>query len=120
MLDRMSIGHTEHNNHPRRSAAIRAITEAQLTYLGDWLPPAPARILDVGCGNGELARALERAGYAVLAIDIDPAAVAAAIAHGVNATEADMADFDADPFDAVLFSLSLHHMDRLTEALARA
>ncbi len=51
---------------------------ADLAWLADILPPPPARVLDAGCGEGALSRRLADAGYAVTAIDADPAAVAAA------------------------------------------
>ena len=52
---------------------------AQLRWLERVLPPPPARVLDAGCGTGALARALSAHGYAVTAIDADPAAVLEAI-----------------------------------------
>ena len=36
--------------------------------LGE-LPPSPARVLEIGCGAGELALEISEAGYDVLAID---------------------------------------------------
>ncbi|HYN97242.1 MAG TPA: class I SAM-dependent methyltransferase [Pilimelia sp.] len=106
---------------PARSAAVaqRQVAE-QLRYLAGWLPPPPARVLDAGCGGGGLTLALTGAGYAVTAIDSDPKAVAAARGRGVPAVEADIASFEAEPFEAVLFSLSLHHVDSLEETVARA
>ncbi|MGX7671596.1 class I SAM-dependent methyltransferase [Plantactinospora sp. DSM 117369] len=93
----------------------------QLAFLSGWLPPPPARILDAGCGRGDLARALGRAGYAVLGIDVDPVAVSAAATQGVAALVADLADYrDEHPFDVVLCSLSLHHMADLAGAVRRA
>ncbi|MBC6457348.1 class I SAM-dependent methyltransferase [Actinomadura sp. HBU206391] len=91
----------------------------QLTFLSDRLPPPPARILDAGCGRGELAVALSALGYEVTAIDTDPEAVAAAEARGAPVTRADIADHDDEPFDVVLFSLSLHHVESLSRAMAR-
>ncbi|GAA3730375.1 hypothetical protein GCM10022225_10170 [Plantactinospora mayteni] len=93
----------------------------QLAFLSGWLPPAPARILDAGCGRGDLARALGQAGYAVLGVDVDPVAVSVAAAQGVAALVADLADYrDEYPFDVVLCSLSLHHMADLAGAVRRA
>jgi Methyltransferase domain len=38
-------------------------------FVHEHLPAAPARVLEVGCGRGDLARALARAGHRVVAID---------------------------------------------------
>jgi SAM-dependent methyltransferase len=42
------------------------------------LPPPPCRVVDVGCGEGRLARDLKRLGYEVVGIDGSPTLVAAA------------------------------------------
>ena len=68
-------------------------------------------MLEVGCGEGELARALDRAGYDVLAID--PDAPAGPIFRQV--TIAELAD--AGPFDAVVADRVLHHVHPLAPAL---
>jgi SAM-dependent methyltransferase len=73
--------------------------------------PATGRVLEVGCGGGELARALEAAGYDVLAID--PDAPEGAIFRRVTLEELD----DPGPFDAVVASRSLHHIHDLGGAL---
>lgn len=86
-------------------------------WLADILPRPPARILDAGCGEGALSRALADAGYAVTSIDADPAAVAAARAAGVPAMCADLASYEDEPFDAVVMLLSLHHMHPLGTVL---
>lgn len=83
------------------------------------LPPAPLRVLEVGAGRGELARALREAGYEVLAIDDDPRA------DGIDGvTPLGIAELDVeDPFDAVVACRSLHHIDGANTAiggLARA
>jgi SAM-dependent methyltransferase len=41
---------------------IAALVEGQL-------PPTPASVLEIGCGEGELARAVARLGYEIVAID---------------------------------------------------
>jgi SAM-dependent methyltransferase len=74
------------------------------------LPPPPARVLEVGCGGGELAVALEDAGYAMTAID--PEAPDGPIFRRVTLEEFD----DAGGFDAVVASVSLHHMHDLGAA----
>ncbi|GIG88226.1 class I SAM-dependent methyltransferase [Plantactinospora endophytica] len=93
----------------------------QMAYLSGWLPPAPARILDAGCGRGDLARALARAGYTVTAVDVDPVTVGTAVARGAPAIVADLLHYQDDrPFDVVLCVLSLHHMTDLAGAVRRA
>ena len=77
------------------------------------LPPVPARVLEVGCGEGALARALARAGYAITAID--PQAPEGPLFRRVRLEELD----DPGPFDAVVASLSLHHVENLPAALDR-
>jgi SAM-dependent methyltransferase len=77
------------------------------------LPPRPARVLEVGCGQGELAHRLDGAGYDVLAID--PVAPEGPIFRRVTLEELD----DAQPFAAVVAGRSLHHVDDLPAALDR-
>jgi SAM-dependent methyltransferase len=80
-------------------------------FVREQLPPAPASILEVGCGGGELARELEAVGYDVVAID--PEAPSGPIFRAVK-----LEDFDGSaPFDAVVASLSLHHIDDLGAAV---
>jgi SAM-dependent methyltransferase len=92
----------------------------QLTFLADHLPPPPARVLDAGCGRGGLAAALRDRGYDVTGIDRDPEAVAAGTAAGAPVIEADITQYRDRPFDVIVFSLSLHHVERLGAAIERA
>jgi len=77
------------------------------------LPAPPARILEVGAGNGELARALAVAGYDVIAIDPEPT--------GANVRTAALHCLDepAESFDAAIAIVSLHHVDPLAESCRR-
>jgi SAM-dependent methyltransferase len=92
----------------------------QRAFLAEHLPAPPARVLDAGCGRGELTAALRARGYDVTGIDIDPQAVAVGQIAGAPVIEADITKYRDHPFDAVIFSLSLHHVDSLDAALARA
>jgi len=77
------------------------------------LPPPPARVLEVGCGDGALARALAERGHVVTAID--PRAPAGEIFRAVT-----LDDFeDPGPFDAVVAGRSLHHIHNLTGAVEK-
>jgi SAM-dependent methyltransferase len=73
--------------------------------------PPPARVLDVGCGEGELALALAARGYEVTGID--PAAPEGAIFERVTLEEFT----SPHPFDAVVASRSLHHVTDVGFAL---
>jgi 2-polyprenyl-3-methyl-5-hydroxy-6-metoxy-1,4-benzoquinol methylase len=77
------------------------------------LPPRPARVLEVGCGDGQLARTLAAHGYAV--VGIDPNAPANDLFQAVALEEFR----DPGAFDAVVASRSLHHIADLADTLDR-
>jgi SAM-dependent methyltransferase len=80
-------------------------------FVVSHLPPLPARVLEVGCGSGELTRALHEAGYDVTGID--PAAP-----HGSIFRKLKLEDLAEDErFDAVVAVRSLHHVTDLSGAL---
>jgi SAM-dependent methyltransferase len=75
------------------------------------------RVLDVGCGKGGIAARLGNAGFAVTAIDVtlrDPVT-----SPNVTYLEQDFLTFEAEPFDAIVFGASLHHIVPLERAIAR-
>lgn len=82
-------------------------------FVSGQLPPASARVLEVGCGDGRLARSLDELGHRVVAID--PAAPADSIFQTVSLEEF----ADPAPFDAVVASRSLHHIHDLPGALSK-
>ncbi|MEO8289749.1 MAG: class I SAM-dependent methyltransferase [Gaiellaceae bacterium] len=75
------------------------------------LPDPPVRVLEVGCGGGELARALAAAGYDVLAVD--PDAPDGPLFRRTKIEELE----DPGPFAAAVASRSLHHVHDLAVAL---
>ncbi len=90
--------------------------------LAALLPALPARasVLDAGCGRGALARLLLESGFQVSAIDQNPEAVTAARGKGVDTRACDLFAFEAEPFDALVFSRVLHHLKPLAAALEKA
>jgi|tagenome__1003787_1003787.scaffolds.fasta_scaffold20981973_4 SAM-dependent methyltransferase len=88
------------------AADVRAFVRANLT-------PPPARVLEVGAGEGDLANALRVAGYDVLAIDPEPRG------DGVRAMAVHELDETVGLFDAAIAVVSLHHVDPLETSCAR-
>jgi SAM-dependent methyltransferase len=88
---------------------VTSLTDFVLAHL----PPPPARVLEVGCGHGDLAVALDDAGHQVTAID--PEAPAGPIFRRIRLEEID----PGERFDAVVASHSLHHIGDLGGALDR-
>ena len=77
------------------------------------LPRPPARVLEVGCGRGELARALSSDSYEIVAIDPDAPEGAIFRRTTLEAVE------DEGLFDGAFASLALHHVDDLDVALEK-
>jgi ubiquinone/menaquinone biosynthesis C-methylase UbiE len=48
----------------------RAVREAWRARLVGWLPPAPAEVLDLGCGTGSLSLLLTELGHRVTGLDL--------------------------------------------------
>jgi methionine biosynthesis protein MetW len=80
------------------------------------LVPAGSRVLDVGCGSGELASYLAARGDRVWGVDVNAAAVAQAAAFCVDTRVADLEEtelaslFAGLQFDIVLFADVLEHL----------
>jgi SAM-dependent methyltransferase len=84
---------------------------ALIDFVLSQLPRPPARVLEVGCGEGDLAWALDAAGYDVVAVD--PEAPEGRIFRRTTIEAFD----EPGPFDAVVAILSLHHVENLGAVL---
>jgi SAM-dependent methyltransferase len=81
----------------------------------------PARVLEVGCGWGELAEwAARETGADVVALDLSPRMVELARERGVDARIGDVQElpFDDDAFDVAIAAWMLYHVPDLDRALA--
>lgn len=92
-----------------------------LAVISEWIQPG-SRILDIGCGDGELldhlARHRQVSGYG---LEIDDAKLSTCIERGVNVIHADVDDglkaFATDSFDYVVLTQTLQALERPDEAL---
>ena len=73
--DAEALTFDEAPDHGLHDPAVRA---AWRSLLLTHLPPAPARVADLGCGTGTLGVLLAEAGYRVDGLDLSPAMVALA------------------------------------------
>ena len=97
-------------------------TDRTLAWLRSELGGRPCRILEVGCGRGEVAAGLIGQGHDVLAIDVDPECIERARERGVPAEVGQFPRVPDSPdqrFDAVLFGRVLHHIESLSAACRR-
>jgi methionine biosynthesis protein MetW len=81
-----------------------------------------ARVLDLGCGEGELLAYLKAKRQAHgIGMEIDPARITACLAKGVNVIEQDLnlglGRFSDDAFDVVVMTETLQALRRPDEAL---
>jgi SAM-dependent methyltransferase len=77
------------------------------------LPAAPARVLEVGAGEGELAEALRSSGYDVVAID------PASSSPNVRPVALHELREPAKSFDAAVAVVAMHHVEPLRESCRR-
>jgi methionine biosynthesis protein MetW len=99
---------------------------ADLEIIQEWIKPG-SRLLDLGCGDGELLRYLSDhrkvTGYG---LEIDPEKINACIECGVNVIEQNLdtglSNFGDNTFDSVLMTQALqavHYPDQVLEEMLR-
>jgi SAM-dependent methyltransferase len=81
-----------------------------VAYVRAALPEPPARILEVGAGDGTLAAALAASGFDVVAIDPQGA-------DGVLPVPLHLLEAEPESFDAAAAIVSLHHLQPLARSL---
>jgi SAM-dependent methyltransferase len=79
----------------------------------------PRRVLEVGCGRGELAERLLRHGFDVVAVDLSERMVELTAARGVDARVADVQalPFDDGAFEVGTANFMLYHVQDIDRAL---
>jgi ubiquinone/menaquinone biosynthesis C-methylase UbiE len=103
-----------------RLAVHRTEFAVTMRVLGHYLPPPPARVLDVGGGPGRYALELAGRGYGVTLADVSSgcldfargkaAEAGVELAGYVRADAADLSDFPDAAFDGVLMMGPLYHL----------
>lgn len=81
-----------------------------VAYVRAALPEPPARVLEIGAGDGTLAAALAAGGYDVVAIDPQGA-------DGVLPVALHLLEAEPASFDAAVAIVSLHHLQPLARSL---
>lgn len=80
-------------------------------WLISTLIPEGSRVLDLGCGEGELLRLLQQKGCSGTGVDMNPANLVAALRSGVDVIELDLdtqlGEFADDSYDVVVLSRTL-------------
>jgi methionine biosynthesis protein MetW len=116
-------------NTQRRSVATLASgsgsARVDLLLVADMVRPG-SRVLDVGCGDGELLRLLETRGVDGRGIEISREGVNASVAKGLAVVQGDadtdLADYPDDAFDYVILSQTIQatrHPRRVLEHMLR-
>ena len=94
-----------------RHGIIAEVGTEPLAFVRANLPAPPLRLLEIGAGDGALARALAGAGYEVVAIDPEPRG------EGVRPVALHELDEPAGSFEAALAVTSLHHVEPLEDSV---
>lgn len=89
------------------------LSDELFAWIEGWLPPPPARVLDVGCGDGASTRRLRAIGFEAVGLDPDAPDEEGFLRLPLEALPGELR------FDAAVAVRSLHHVHGLKTALDR-
>lgn len=95
------------DDEPDHGLADPQCRAAWRDLLLEELPPAPARVADLGCGTGSLSLLLAEEGYAVTGVDFSPAMVERARAKAGDVVELHVGDAATPPLEAAAYDVVL-------------
>lgn len=86
------------------------------TIISEWID-SQARVLDLGCGEGELLAELERQRHIhALGLELDPDKIAVCLSRGLNVVQQDLnhglTNFKSEQFDTVIMTQTLQAIRR--------
>ena len=112
-----------YDDQASRYDSSRGVGASTLALLLEALSDAPGReVVDVGCGTGNYSEALAAHGFAVTAVDVDPAMLAQAAAKGLDVLEgaAESLPLADASQDGVAMVSMLHQVESWPAALREA
>ncbi|MBL4898073.1 MAG: class I SAM-dependent methyltransferase [Colwellia sp.] len=114
----MPNDHWNADDYVTHAGYVSALTQV---VMQDLAPKMGEAVLDLGCGDGELAAAMIKAGCDVIGVDSSANLVAAACARGVDAHVGDAQEINyCALFDAVFSNAALHWMPKQDQIAARS
>ena len=94
---------------------------ADLALIAELIPEG-SRVLDLGCGDGDLLQLLQKKGCTGTGVDLNAGNVLACLRRGVDVIELDLdselGEFSADSYDFVVLSRTLQTVHRPRNVLA--
>src|SRR4051812_47411410 len=99
---------------PRPSEILPGVIRADVDVLAELVPLAGRDVVDIGCGDGALVRALAARGASVVGVEVSEAAVTRAQdgEHRFLVGSADALPLADGSVDACVLMRSLHHVPR--------
>lgn len=86
---------------------------ANLDFSAFYTQAIPAgKLLEIGCGSGQMLQAMQALGWDVTGVDFDPKSVSAARKLGLTVQQGDISqqDFLAESFDVIVMSHVIEHL----------